>query len=124
MIECLVLGDSIAVGIGQVSPACNTIAKVGINSKNFAVHYKHIPSANATVISLGSNDGNSDFTKYLITLREKINGSVIWVLPATKQRNIVIKIAAKYNDRTVQITNTADGVHPKSYQQLARKIFN
>ena len=125
MIDCIVIGDSIAVGVGSVSPNCSTIAKVGINSKNYNIHYNHIPTANTTVISLGSNDGNMDFSKYLESLRKKIKGNVIWILPANnaKARNIVIKIASKYNDRTVRITNTIDNVHPKSYSQLRKKIF-
>jgi len=32
MIECLILGDSIAVGIGQMRPECVVQAKSGINS--------------------------------------------------------------------------------------------
>lgn len=125
MLECIVLGDSIAVGIGSVSPQCQTIARVGINSKNFVVSHKYIPSANITIISLGANDGNANFTKYLISLRNKISGRVIWVLPAnnSKARSIAMSIALKRGDGTVQVTNTVDGVHPKSYKSLANKIF-
>lgn len=127
MLECLIVGDSIAVGVGSVSPKCETIAKVGINSKNFVVSNVYIPAADTTVISLGSNDGNSDYSKYLKTLREKITGKVIWLVSAnnSKARNIVLYIAERYNDFVIHLSNfsTKDGVHPRSYKEVARKIF-
>ena len=35
MLECLILGDSLAVGVGQVRSECVTRAKSGINSYNY-----------------------------------------------------------------------------------------
>lgn len=128
MLDCLILGDSIAVGIGSVSSQCETVAKVGINSKNFVVSHTYIPTANTTVISLGSNDGNADYSKYLNALRDKISGKVIWILSANnaKARNIVLHIADQYNDSVVYLSNfvSKDGVHPKSYKQVAKEVFN
>lgn len=125
MLECLVLGDSIAVGIGSVSP-CQTIAKVGINSKNFVVHHSYIPKANTTIISLGSNDGNANFSKYLKQLRKKIDGKVVWILSNNnaKARNIALNIALQYKDNIVYLSSyaSADGVHPKSYSSVAKGI--
>jgi hypothetical protein len=127
MIECLIIGDSIAVGVGSVSPQCETIARVGINSKNFVVSYKYIPSAQTTIISLGSNDGNADFSKYIANLRSKITGKVVWILSAnnSKARSITLKIARQNGDSVVYLSQfkSADGVHPKSYSSLANKIF-
>jgi DNA mismatch repair protein MutH len=126
MIECLVLGDSIGVGIGSASH-CQTIAKVGINSKNFVVSHKYIPIANTTVISLGSNDGNADFSKYMNQLRSKISGRVVWILSNNnaKARNIALNIARQHGDSVVYLSSfaTADGVHPKSYSAVARKAL-
>ena len=127
MIDCVVLGDSIAVGIGSVSPQCETIAKVGINSKNFVVSNRYIPKAKTTVISLGSNDGNADFSKYLRELRKKASGKVIWILSANndKARQIALNIARQNGDSVVYLSSfaTADGIHPKSYSSVAKKIF-
>lgn len=127
MIECLVLGDSIAVGVGSVSPQCQTIAKVGINSKNFVVSRKYIPSAKTTVISLGSNDGNADFSKYLKELRRKVSGKVVWILSNNnaKARNIALNIARQNGDSVVYLSSfaTNDGVHPKSYKAVAKKAL-
>jgi hypothetical protein len=127
MIECLIIGDSIAVGVGSVSPQCETIAKVGINSKNFVVSYKYIPSAKTTVISLGSNDGNADFSKYLINLRSKVSGKVVWILSANNAnaRAIALKIARQNGDSVVYLSQfkSADGIHPKSYSSVASKVI-
>ena len=35
MIECLIVGDSIAVGVSQVRHECMSIAKSGINSSDW-----------------------------------------------------------------------------------------
>jgi len=127
MIDCLILGDSIAVGVGSVTPQCKIIAKVGINSKNFVVSYKYIPSSKTTVISLGSNDGNADFSKYLNILRNKISGKVIWILSNNnaKARKIALNIARQHGDGVVYLSSfaSADGVHPKSYSSIAKKVF-
>lgn len=127
MIECLILGDSIAVGVGSVTPRCETIAKVGINSKNFVVSHKYIPAAKTTVISLGSNDGNSDFSKYLNALRNKVSGKVIWILSNNnaKARKVASDIARQHGDSVVYLSQfkSADGVHPKSYSSVADKVI-
>lgn len=126
MIECLILGDSIAVGIGSASH-CQMIAEVGINSKNFVVSHKYIPHANTTVISLGSNDGNADFSKYLKQLRAKVSGKVVWILSNNnaKARNIALNIARQNGDNVVYLSSfaTADGVHPKNYSAVAKKAL-
>ena len=123
---CVVAGDSIAVGIGSVLTECRTIAKVGINSKDFVTHHKHLPNSNETIISLGSNDGQANYSKYLLSLRNSIQNKVIWILPNNnaKPRSAIIAIANKYNDRIVYLSKykSADGVHPKSYKAVAKDI--
>jgi hypothetical protein len=127
MIDCLILGDSIAVGVGSVTPKCDTIARVGINSKNFVVSHKYIPKANHTVISLGSNDGNADFSKYLNALRNKISGKVTWILSNNnaKARKIALNIARQHGDNVVYLSQfkSSDGVHPRSYSSVAKSVF-
>lgn len=58
MLDCLILGDSIAVGVGQARPACTTSARVGITSGAFlqALYPAAPKSASDVVISLGVND--------------------------------------------------------------------
>lgn len=127
MIECLILGDSIAVGIAQHRPECIAYAKVGINSKNWV--NKNITkdlSANTVVISLGSNDfKNTNTLKELFTIREVVTAKhVYWVIPAinSEVQEMVEIVADKFEDRTLKITDVSkDQVHPtsKEYKRLA-----
>lgn len=39
MLECLILGDSIAVGTHQARPECAVYARGGINSRDFVNRY-------------------------------------------------------------------------------------
>jgi lysophospholipase L1-like esterase len=63
MLECLILGDSLAVGVGQARTECVTRAKSGINSYDYVnrylLHTKGDAQAKSVIISLGSNDTKS-----------------------------------------------------------------
>jgi lysophospholipase L1-like esterase len=127
MLECLILGDSIAVGIAQHRPECVTYATVGINSRKFVDH--HIAgdlNANTVVISLGANDSkNIQTLKELFALRQVIGSKhVIWVLPANNKpaAEAVGIVADKFEDKSMQIAELSkDHVHPtgKEYKRLA-----
>ncbi len=129
MLECLIIGDSIAVGIGQYRPDCIVEAKVGINSRNYVETYT-LPESKLTVISLGSNDlGMSNQYTVLYNLRREIKGTVLWILPANNDeaRSNILTIANIHNDKVADIRQlplSKDGVHPttKSYKSLA-KVF-
>jgi lysophospholipase L1-like esterase len=120
MLECLILGDSIAVGTKMVAPThCVSYAHSGWNSKHWNDVYLHTKQldANTVVISLGSNDIrylNSE--KELNKLRKQIQAKrVVWIVPAIKpaKQAIVKKIASQYGDSTVTIKSLSkDGVHP------------
>jgi lysophospholipase L1-like esterase len=129
MLECLIIGDSIAVGIGQYRPDCVVEAKVGINSRNYIKTYT-LPKSELTVISLGSNDlGMSNQYSVLYNLRSEIKGNVLWILPANNDeaRNNILTIASIHNDKVADIRQlplSKDGVHPttKSYETLAKQF--
>jgi lysophospholipase L1-like esterase len=126
MLECLLIGDSIAVGTQQFRPECALVGKGGINTwqfnKNFA---KNIKPAETVIISLGSNDhiGVNSFRE-LLSMREKVVGKrVFWILPAgnLKASNVDIKsiqdmveiIARNFGDTVLPITRLQpDGIHP------------
>jgi hypothetical protein len=120
MLDCLILGDSIAVGVGMARPECMTVAEVGITSDDFAFTYRGPPEAMRVIVSLGSNDkrDSSDALEYL---RQHINGRVIWILPARRyQQAAVRKMASRYGDKLVAIPSVRrDGVHPADYRRLA-----
>ena len=53
--DCLILGDSIAVGVAQNLPQCEMVAKVGLNTDQMLRRSTHWIS-DTVIISLGSND--------------------------------------------------------------------
>jgi lysophospholipase L1-like esterase len=126
MIDCLILGDSIAVGVSKNRPECDVIAKSGITSPNFVkAHITKNLSADTVLVSLGSNDAGVNTLQALTKLRKTIRAkSVYWILPAqfTDARYTVEKIALKNGDTIVRIPDvSADGIHPTSrgYKRLA-----
>ncbi len=120
MLDCLILGDSIAVGVGMARPECMTVAEVGITSEQFAYSYSGPPGAQRVIVSLGSND-KGDATQALWHLRQSINGRVIWILPARRyQQGAVRKLATHFGDKMLTIPSVRrDGVHPADYRRLA-----
>jgi lysophospholipase L1-like esterase len=134
MLECLILGDSLAVGIGQIRTECATYAKSGINSYDYVnrhiLHTNGNMQAEHVIISLGSNDTkNINTFEELDSLRQLVKADrVYWILPAIKEykRQAVQKVAEKYKDVIIDARQTAlsaDGIHPtgKGYKSLAEK---
>jgi lysophospholipase L1-like esterase len=130
MLECLIIGDSIAVGTANVRPECVAYAKGGINSYQwFNQNISKIPlHAKTVIISLGSNDHKGVRTqRELETIRELTKADrVYWILPAIKPdiQEIVKKVAAQHGDVVLPITRLQkDGIHPSwaGYKELANQ---
>ena len=130
MLECLILGDSIAVGTHQARLECVAYAKGGWNSWQWNRDYlKNSLTAKTVIISLGSNDHKGVRTKAeLQRIREKVGTAarVFWVLPAINPtvQAIVKSMAEEYGDTVLPITRLQkDGVHPSwaGYKELAEK---
>ena len=132
MLECLILGDSLAVGVGQVRPECATYAKIGINSFDYVnrhvLHTQGNTSAKNVIISLGSNDPAKINTfEELDSLRQLVTaGRVYWIVPNIKddKRRAVFAVAEKYKDFVIdarQHDTGPDRVHPthKGYKSIA-----
>ena len=128
MIECLIVGDSIAVGTAHFRPECAVMAKSGINSKDWNERHFHDQLKSDTVIiSLGSNDLKTLNTfREIILLRSRIKARrVFWILPANKPQKVELirMVAAEYKDTLVPIPKVSkDRVHPttQGYQELAK----
>lgn len=127
MLDCLVLGDSIAVGTQQFRQECVLVGKGGINSWQFNKNYaQRIEPAETVIISLGSNDhdGVNSF-KELLAMRERVQGKrVFWILPAIKPhiQDMVKIIAKNFGDTVLPITKLQpDKVHPSwaGYKEIA-----
>jgi lysophospholipase L1-like esterase len=130
MLDCLIVGDSIAVGVANVRTECVAYAKGGINSYQWL--NKNIDKtplvAKTVIISLGSNDHKYVKTESeLQAIRELTKADrVYWILPAIKPdiQEIVRKVAAKHGDTVLPITRLQkDGVHPSwaGYKDLGEK---
>jgi lysophospholipase L1-like esterase len=132
MLECLILGDSLAVGVGQIRKECVTYAVSGINSYNYVnrhvLNTKNDNSAKTVIISLGSND-TKDINTYeeLLALRQLVDaGRVYWILPNIKEtkRKAVWMVARHFGDHVLDaraVDRSPDTVHPtyKGYKELA-----
>ena len=129
MIDCMIVGDSIAVGVSQVRTECTSIAKSGINSSEWnRQHLKKLQPTKNLIISLGANDLGIDTEKNVRLLRSSAQADrVFWLLPSQKlkprQVEAVRKVALEFSDVVIprpESNISADGVHPtyKGYKIL------
>lgn len=129
MIDCLILGDSIAVGVGQHRPDCAVEAHIGITSADYLNQFSGAQS-DVVVVSLGSNDRGPETYDKLTALRAGIKArQVWWVLPGARrrpaQRAAVRAVAREHGDGVVDIPElSTDGVHPTpaGYRRLGEQI--
>lgn len=127
MIECLIVGDSIAVGTAQQRPECVSLSQGGINSHDWnKKNAGNSIAASTVIISLGSNDHKGIRTIWeLQTLRDNVKADrVYWVMPAIKPhiQKMVRIVADSYGDTVLPISSLQkDGVHPdaKGYRAIA-----
>ena len=127
MIDCMIVGDSIAVGTHQFRPECVAYAQGGINSYQWNKKFgtKNL-GAKTVIISLGSNDHQGVRTIWeLQQLRERVKADhVFWIMPAIKPnvQSMVENVAKSYGDTILPINRLqADKVHPSwaGYRELA-----
>lgn len=118
MMDCMILGDSIAQGVAATRPQCAQITQRGITTPEFSrvliqqVHARHV------LISVGSNDwGVGDMHRHLTQIRSRIqSGEVTWLLSANNAQAAqqVQQVARTHGDRVIQVSLVvgSDGVHP------------
>ena len=135
MIDCMIIGDSIAVGVSMVRKECVSHSKGGWNSWQWNKDYLHKvvdKPAQTVIISLGANDHKGVSTeKELRKMRAGLNGKrVFWIDPGQDRKPIphaaIVKIAAEYGDTILPRPKdhmSTDGVHPtgKGYKILAEQ---
>lgn len=128
MIDCLILGDSIAVGTHQARTECVAYAKGGINSWQWnKTHGGKDLAAKTVIISLGSNDHPGVKTRHeLERIRARVHADrVYWIMPAVKPdiQDIIEDIANHHRDWIIRIPSLSpDKVHPtgRGYREIAR----
>lgn len=130
MLECMIIGDSIGVGVSQVRKECHAIVKSGINSRDWNnQHLTKLQPSKTMIISLGANDYKGiDTDANIRKLREQVKAErVFWLLPSQtlkpEQVRFVKFVAQEYGDTVIPRPEkdiSADGVHPtyKGYKVL------
>lgn len=135
MLECLIIGDSIAVGTKMFAPKeCVSYAKGGINSWQWNKKWGNYKlEAGRLIISLGTNDHKYIHTRNeLERMRSRVHSvNVTWIMPPCNKKfckpkvNQAVKLVAeKYGDQIIGTNHVQpDGIHPswRGYKDLAEK---
>jgi hypothetical protein len=135
MLECLILGDSIALGVANHKPECAVIARVGITSENWYKTFTTNPITKnkfkIVVISLGSNDYKNTTAESLYNIRKHINADIVfWITPSLTlkpvQRTLIKELVNEFKDKVIESHPHIgyDGIHPTpdGYKELAKQI--
>jgi lysophospholipase L1-like esterase len=132
MIDCMIIGDSIAVGTAHERPACVSYSTGGLNTKQWNTKYasKHL-QATTVIISLGTNDHKYIHTfKELSAMRARVDAQrVFWIMPPCNDKfckqdvNDIVEIIANSRGDTIIKTQRlqTDAIHPSwaGYKELA-----
>ncbi len=135
MLECMIIGDSIAVGTAMARPECVSHSRGGWNSWQWNKDYLEVTKNKPTktlIISLGANDHKGVKTEEeLRKMRAAVKADkVFWISPGKERKPIaqdaIERIAKEYGDIVLDRPMnhmSADGVHPtgKGYKELAEK---
>lgn len=131
MFECLILGDSIAVGSHMFKKECVAYAKGGITSHGWDKTYgSNDLTAKTVIISLGTNDWlGADTYGKLKEIRAKVKADrVFWIAPhqgsKPKAYHDVCQVAGMNGDAVIWTDRyQADKIHPSwaGYKELMEK---
>jgi len=133
MLECLIVGDSIAVGTAMARPECVSLSKGGINSSQWnRQNANNNIAAKTVIISLGANDHRGVKTEdELRRLRTAVKADkVFWIDPGQDRKPVphdaIIRIAREYGDTIIARPKnhmSSDGVHPtgRGYKVIAEQ---
>jgi len=134
MLDCLILGDSIAVGTANVRKECVSYSIGGYNTLQWNKKFADKDlTAGTVIISLGTNDHAGVHTfKELSAMRSRVTASrVYWILPPCNEKfckpNVNDNVEIIARSRGDFIIKTArlqkDAIHPSwaGYKELAEK---
>lgn len=132
MIECLIVGDSIAYGMSNIRTECTSYVQSGINSRDWNRKWLHsMKQAKVVIISLGVNDLDSvDTYEELSLLRDTIKAdNVYWVMPPIKPevQKVVWLISVRNLDKVITTESLSDdNIHPtfSGYKELVEQTTN
>lgn len=132
MLDCLIMGDSIAVGTKMFMKECADYAKGGITSHGWLKRYGNNDlSANSVIISLSTNDWEkADTAAKLREIRRKVKASkVYWIEPNPESKpqavSHVNQIAKEFGDIVIRTSRwQKDKIHPswQGYKELVNHV--
>jgi hypothetical protein len=131
--DCVVVGDSLALGIGTAINAhvqgtsCRISARRGAPASGIRRTTGPV-SADVAIVSAGANDAASTTLRSdLQAIRRGIRArKVIWMIPTDPRAAAAVRQACRiWGDVGVDLSRhpTRDGVHPKDYWAVARHAF-
>lgn len=135
MIDCMIIGDSIAVGTAIARPECVSYSRGGWNSWQWNKDYLEVAKTKqprTLIISLGANDHSGVKTEQeLRKMRSSVKADrVFWIDPGQDRKpvphNAIVKIAQEYGDTVLSRPKdhmSADKIHPtgKGYKILGEQ---
>ena len=127
MADCTVIGDSVAVGIGQaLGGRCQVRARVGAGATEAGSWAS--ASGGLLIVALGSNGPTPAALQQVVQgigARASQSGQrVVWILPVREpNRSIVARIAASRGEPALTYAPGRDGIHPQAYGPLAARAI-
>jgi hypothetical protein len=130
--SCGVVGDSVAVGLGAALRPCSVSARVGLSSLNAASRVRQ--NDGWVIVALGSNDfprgisaaqrrlSDMNVRRALSRIEAVAGKRAIVIVPANGGRAAVESWISSHGLRSLYFSAGSDGIHPKSYRELARRI--
>ncbi len=129
---CLILGDSIAVGLAAALKArgiaCALAGRVGAGSADLSRQIAMAGLRPVVVVSAGTNDRpQADLEANLIGSRMVLGRArVVWILPYRRLSAYAItRIAFRFGDGIVDLAPlpSRDHIHPADYRALAELVL-
>jgi hypothetical protein len=120
--DCLIAGDSIAVGLGEAMRECRTDAKIGISS---AAVVARVSPATWVIVSAGSNDPhNPRLADNLRSMHQRAPAAhLIFIIPINPTAAAAnYAVARRYGAATVTFAPARDNVHPRAYGPIAAQV--
>ena len=131
--SCLILGDSIALGLaaalGVNGTVCTVAARVGATSVELPRQIAQArPRGGNVILSVGTNDApRVDLEANLAGARMALGRArVTWLLPYRRRSAYAItRIAFRFGDAVIDLAAlpSRDHIHPASYNALAATVL-
>jgi hypothetical protein len=130
--SCRIVGDSVAIGLGAAMRGCSVAARVGIGSVKAASRVG--TGEEWVIVAIGSNDfpmritpaqrkqSDANVRRALSHVEAVAGRRAIVVVPANGGRDTVESWLASHGLRSVSFAAGPDGIHPRSYGELAQRV--